>query len=483
MPKSVYPNPFEARVLAGEAPGGEPASVSLVAPTVVACGEPFRLKVAVLDADGYPSVQCGETVKISGAFADPKAMEIAFKKGRPAVGAVEGVAVREAGVFRFEASMGKSAWPSNPVACSEEPSERVWWGDPHVHTALSGCHADLCRSLNFCYVAARHVAGLDWVSAADHVSNGRCELARWKDQRATCDAFDDPPGFATLHGYEASLPGGKGGDNNVYLLEPPAMFVDEYEEGDLKSLCAKLAAEVGEDDFLVVPHHTTRFKKHGEIPDEIYPGESLMPALEIHSKWGTSEYRGNPNPLQKVHDGPSYAADFLARGMRFGFMAGTDTHATMPSGGGEEPGHIDRLPGFTAAIAPALGRKQVFDALRGRRCYAASGGRIYLDAQLDGEPFGAVVPFVPQRPRRLRATAAAPWDIASVEVVRNGAVVYREDPGEWKASIEYVDQEDIAVCGLDAPDMGKFIYYYVRVTCASGAQAWSSPWWVTANGE
>lgn len=84
------------------------------------------------------------------------------------------------------------------------------------------------------------MTGLDWVTAADHVSNGRCELARWKEQVALADAFNDPPRFVTLPGYEASLKGGCGGDNNVYMLRFPDLFIDDYEEGNIKTLVEKL---------------------------------------------------------------------------------------------------------------------------------------------------------------------------------------------------------------------------------------------------
>jgi len=194
---------------------------------------------------------------------------------------VEGVSIAEEGMFRFEARLGGALFHSNPVCCQRRPERRIYWGDPHVHTVLSNCHAVRCRSLNFCFAAARYLTGLDWVSAADHVSNGRCELARWKEQTAGCEAHDDPPDFVTLPAYEASLRGGCGGDTNPYFRRAPGMFVDEYEEGDVKTLCAKLAETVDPADFFVVPHHTTRTGKHGEIPDAIYPGPELMPVVEI----------------------------------------------------------------------------------------------------------------------------------------------------------------------------------------------------------
>ena len=228
-----------------------------------------------------------------------------------------------------------------------------------------------------------------------------------------------------------------------------------------------------------MPHHTTRTGKHGEIPDAIYPGPQRMPVIEIHSKWGTSEYRGNPNPLQKIHPGPSYAANLLARGLRLGFIAGTDSHATMPSGGGDEPGHIDRLPGLTAAIAPELSRDALFDAIRTCRCYAASRERIYLDVTLDGVPMGRDVAWPDgSKPRRIQVTAAAQSDIVAVDIVRNGETIHSHPVDGWQTGFFFDDEADLTACWLDSPHLGRVAHLYARVTCTSGAQAWSSPFWL-----
>lgn len=477
MARIAYPLPFFQRTLAGEAPGGAPAYVSAVLPTVAAPGEPVAVRVAVMDELGLPSLECDGAVRIRGPFAGDDTIEVPFEAGRPACARVEGITLSGSGLLRGEASLGDLAFPTNPVLSTDRPPARLWWGDPHVHTVLSLCHPDRCRSVQFCYTAARHFAGLDWASAADHVSNDRCELGKWKEEAAAGDAHDDPPRFVTLPAYEASFMGGAGGDNNVYMRRWPEMFVDEFEEGTVRTLCERLAEKLPESDFFVVPHHTTRPGKHGEIPGEIYPGPDLMPVIEIHSKWGTSEYRGNPNPLHRIHDGPSYAVDLLARGLRLGFIGGTDTHSTMPAGFGDD--HLDRLPGLTAVRAPELSRDAVFDAVRSRRCYATSLERIYLDVEVAGAGMGEAVEWPdPAAPRAVRATVAAQSDVASIDVVRSGRTVHTASPDGWKGELDWTDEADLAAEALESPHLGRFAYYYVRATCASGAQAWSSPVWL-----
>ncbi len=492
MPKVVYPPELCQKVLAGEAAGGAPVVVSLVVPTVTVPGEPFTVKVAVLDERGFASLGCDGKVAVRGPGSSAPFAEVRFSRGQPAAAAVRDVVLPVGGFFRLEAELDGEAFFSNPTCCTLTPEHRIYWGDPHVHTILSNCHADKCRSLNFCYTAGRYLSGLDWVAAADHVSNGRCEFSKWKEQCVVRDLYDDPPGFVTLPAYEASLKGGAGGDTNVYLLRPPEMFIDEYEQGNVKTLCQKLAEVISKEEFFVVPHHTTRTRKHGELSDEIYPGPELMPVLEVHSKWGTSEYRGNPNPLKDVHPGPSYVVDLLDRGLQLGFVAGTDTHATMPSGVGVkpaladsiEPGHIDRLPGLTAVRAPVLTRDAVFHGIRRRQCYATSLERIYLDGTIAGLQFGERTDLVRRMAnelRTIRVSVAAQSDITSIELIRNGEVIHKHSCTGWHDALTCTDEDDWERVALESRYLGKFVYYYVRVTCSSGAQAWSSPVWLCEN--
>ena len=477
MAEVVYPPPTAQKILTLEAPGGRPETLQLVAPSITRPGQPFVLKLAVADHMGYPSVEVGGAVTIRGDFASPASVRLPFAKGQPAVAEVHGVAIGAEGLYRFEAELDGRTFHSNPTRCTAEVRSPVFWGDPHVHTVLSRCHPERCRSVQFCYAAARYFAGLDFASAADHVSNDRCDLGKWKESAAASDLHDDPPHFATLPAYEASFQGGAGGDNNPYMRRWPENFVDDFEDGTVKTLCGKLAEYLPESDFFVVPHHTTRMGKHGEIPDAIYPGPDLMPVVEIHSKWGTSEYRGNPNPLRRIHDGPSYVVDLLGRGLRLGFIGGTDTHSTMPAGFGND--HLPGLPGMTAVFADGLSRDAVFDAMRTRRCYAASLERILLDVRVAGAAMGEMMPWPDSpRPREVRVAAAGRSDVTAVEIVRNGETVGQVAADGWHAEGAWTDTDDLAPRALESKYLGRFAYYYVRVTCASGAQAWSSPVWL-----
>ncbi|MFN2352372.1 MAG: hypothetical protein ABR497_10545 [Kiritimatiellia bacterium] len=476
-----YPPAFARKVIRNEASGGAFHHLSMVAPTIVQPGRPFSLKLALTDEKGLAVVSDAPRLGIMLEGVDWRAA-VDFPSDTPALAAVTGIRIEQPGLHRFVCEIAGQTFHSNPVCCSRDCDHGIYWGDPHIHTALSNCMVQYSRSLCCGLNAARYLSCLDWAGAADHVSNGRCELARWKEESNVAEAYDDPPAFVTLPAYEASLKGGAGGDNNVYMTRFPSLFVDEHDGGNTRTICAKLAelARAEGFEFFIVPHHTTRTGKHGEISDEIYPGPEKMPVLEIHSKWGCSEYRGNPDALQKIHEGPSYAVDLLARGLPFGFIGGTDSHATLTFARPLiEAANISSLPGLTAARCKTLERRGVFDAIRSRNCYAAAGERIFLDVSMGGRGMGTIAPDN-GRPRRLVLQAAGQTDLRSVEIIRNGQVWQKYEPGTWSFAVEVEDQEDFAALAQPSGHIGKFVYYYVRVRCASGAAAWSSPIWHVA---
>ena len=83
-------------------------------------------------------------------------------------------------------------------------------------------------------------------------------------------------------------------------------------------------------------------------------------------------------------------------------------------------------------------------------------------------------------PRRVRAAIAAESDIVRVDVVRNGKDIYSQTGDRWQLDLDWTDEEDLASVAFDpTPAQPRpFAYYYLRVTCASGAQAWTSPVWL-----
>ncbi|MBT3295392.1 MAG: DUF3604 domain-containing protein [Verrucomicrobia bacterium] len=497
----IHPEPLTEKCLRLEARGGAFARAMMTIPTVVKPGEPFAATVSLLDENAMPIVAQDEVLVLGiehageqahlqskGASCSPlsprarqvapdgsSVLKVTFPAGRSAVCRVEGLSQPAAGYFRLQGEIGGQTFVSNPALATDEERPLLLWGDPHIHTTVGDCHAERCRTRNVAYAAARHAYGLDFVAIADHVSWApRGTAGKWYDNLAACELYDEPGVFSTLYCYETSMKGGRGGDCNIYLRQPNRTYVDPWPDDlNIAGLCEQV-----EGDFFAVPHHTTRTGKHGEIPPEAYPDEKLMPVAEIHSKWGTSEYRGNPTPLAEIHPGPSYVQDLLAQGYRFGFIGGTDSHTSLTFCLPLESEIHRSQPGMTAVMVAANNRNAIYDAIQARSCYAACGERILLDVTCGGLAMGQAGPLPDAGDITIRAEYAAESEIESVEVIRNGEVVHRESPNAWKGALEWTDRAVTEATPIsDFTSGAPCVYYYVRITAQSNARAWSSPCW------
>ncbi|MFZ2975020.1 MAG: DUF3604 domain-containing protein [Candidatus Moraniibacteriota bacterium] len=92
--------------------------------------------------------------------------------------------------------------------------------------------------------------------------------------------------------------------------------------------------------------------------------EKLERAIEIHSSWGTFEW---------------FFHEALRRNYQIGVVANSDGHKGRP--GASYPGVFDfgSFGGLTCILSSKLTRKNIFDALYNRHCYATTGARIYLN--------------------------------------------------------------------------------------------------------
>jgi hypothetical protein len=103
----------------------------------------------------------------------------------------------------------------------------------------------------------------------------------------------------------------------------------------------------------------------------------------------------------------------LEQGNRFGIMGSSDQHAGYPGSYGD---------GRIAVLAPSLDRDALWEAMRSRRVYCATGDRIVLDLTVNGEPMGGVT----TGRRREICLCVEGWNfIDYVEVVRNGRTLAR----------------------------------------------------------
>ncbi|MBF0245221.1 MAG: hypothetical protein HQL31_08105 [Planctomycetes bacterium] len=476
---SITPlDPFVRRVLTSEIPTGVPDTLKIVLPLTTEPGKEFAATVVALSDRCLPTCECDWKVTMDCPEAGLAPLRIEFIRGELAALRIEGLSFAAPGVYRLRVRCEGAAIVSTPSVCREAHPFHVYWGDPHVHTILSNCHTKHCRSLPFAYFAGRYLSTLDWMACADHVSSGRCALPQWREEVAANNHHNVPGEFVTLPAYEASLKGGCGGDNNIYMRTWPSIFADHYENGDIKSLMAELEKLLPAGDAFAVPHHTTRAVKHGEIPTAIYPGADKMPVAEITSCWGTSESRGNPDPLWEIHDGPSYLVDLLNQGLRLGFVGGTDTHISLPFQRDNRGNHLHSDPGGTGVYAAELTRDAIYEGIRSRSCYAGKRERSYLNASINGyRPGEWVEDPGAAKGKTIQVEAAGPSTIEAIDFIRNGKVIHSIAGTAWHQIEEFTDNDELTAHALRSEIMGLFVYYYTRIRYKDATLAWSSPVW------
>lgn len=389
---------------------------------------------------------------------------------------------------------------SNPVrVAEEEPELRLYWGDLHSHSEIS---KDGIGSGSFEF--ARDFSNLDFFASTEHTSGDRDEIgitdAEWEEIQAAVRNYHQPGRFVTLLGYECSFPHPYG-HHNVYFDGDEAPLYRDNEVRTLGELWELLASRRA----FTVPHHTgirfggTAGPGASAVWDRDHP---LRPLIEIYSGHGQSE-RFDPNdPLSYDQlpffqrwknwfprhapdtsdeyrtvsgptsvEGPHYAQDAWAAGLKMGTVAASDDHTARPG----QPSK-----GLTAVWAPALDRGSIFGSLFERRAYGTTGQRIYLDFRINGEWPGSRIQS--SKPPVISLEVHGTDDLEWVELVRfddsegTYQILERWAPGTVHFSASKTD-----------PTFSGSAFYYVRLQQRGPvegrpARAWSSPIWVSSAG-
>jgi hypothetical protein len=278
--------------------------------------------------------------------------------------------------------------------------------------------------------------------------------------------YHDPTAFITILGYERdSFPFYPNMD--IYYRSDKGEMIrgeqdGEITIGELEALCAR-------SDVLFIPHQISQVEvgvNWKQIPMAVMPR-----VAEIYSKWGASEYLGNPRPIRSIARG-NFWQDALELGARVGCIAGSDIHSTYPG----LPIIVENSPlrheqpGIAAVRVKACTREAIFDALQARRCYACEGARIELELRINGAEMGSEIRDNGTAERGIYVRIKAPEPLEKVEIIKNARVeyVYFLDGANNKHTSYVMDLE--AERSTD--------YYYVRVIQMNGLRAWSSPIWV-----
>jgi hypothetical protein len=187
---------------------------------------------------------------------------------------------------------------------------------------------------------------------------------------------------------------------------------------------------------------------------------AMMPMLEIHSAHRNFEH---------------VAAEALRRGLRVGFIGGSDDHRGAI--GDSRPVARDHFfatrAGLVAAYARRLTREDLWEAFFSRRVYATNGVRTVLDFRINGMPMGGRLAVASGEEIEAAFYCRTDGFLDHVELVCGAETVARSRPEPMHPSRT---DELRGHFRMTAPSTEK--PYYLRVFETDGGMAWSSPIWV-----
>ena len=436
-----------------------PGQINLVAPAVVRPGEPFAVKIAVMDEfRNRPDRNFVGEMRL-GSEHPRVAMpgRAQFVDGDGNLRVIEGVRSEVEEVHRLSAERADGEgdrYLSNPILVTQREMN-IYFGDLHCQSMY---HSDSIGTPAEGYAYGRDVALLDFMAITDaggHLKDGWVET-----QEATRDYYA-PGEFVTLKGFEYGGHEGRGHHNVVYRANEIEPVLDAIRGADYEEFFAYLR-ERGE--CIAIPHHTKSWTEW-----DCY-AQDLEPLVEVYSCWGSGVEHADPL-WEKSEKPGSGVFNALARGYRFGFIGCGDSHAGMPGRSFPEDRQwcVMRKSGFTGVYAPELTREAIFDALKARRTYATTGVRMILEFSVNGVAMGGEVDLAEtaaERVIRVHAIGEAP--IEQMKIVKNNETLHLRECSREEEYFEYVDP-------TPARDGD---WYYVRVVQEDEETGWSSPVWV-----
>ena len=409
-------------------------------------GEPLSLRITARDQYDNRAAWTGQLEVDAGE--EHRAPHMVAGAAECTLGGSADLPVR-AGV-RMESSEARCV--SNPSVAVE--GLQLYVGDLHCHDFLSEAEG----YPDEVYRWAIEERDLDFVSVVPQ-AHGWLDNETWAITKYMNERYLKEGEFVTLLGFEWQHSGY--GDKVVHYLggDHPYLPVDDLRYNSPGKLCGALRPA----DALVIGHHP------GYPVGQWVPGTDFGSVqtdverlVELWSMHGSSEgYDPADRPLKGMTTAGGVMAA-LRKGLRLGFVAGSDTHSGRPGGSAKEP--LPYWGGLAGVWAERLTRRDLFRALCDRHTYALTGARIVLKMTVNGALMGSEIPFCDHA--ELRIDAWTPGEIRQVEVLKNACLLHRLTPDGDECHIQIEDQ------------ISEAAFYHCRVTQTDGQLAVCSPVWV-----
>ncbi len=355
----------------------------------------------------------------------------------------------------------KAVFSTEKTFYPEAPGYNLYYGELHGHSNLS----DGQPTIDDYYKQIRDNAGLDFAALSDHdhggVGNAELFGEKWDIIRAKAREYDEPGKFSVILAYERdSYPW----YNNmvIYYRDHDGELFRGKTDGEIDR--EMLLDILKRDDVIVVPHDTYSLEAGADF--NTIPPELFTPLIEIWSRGDSAEYFGNPQNERDVQCEGSFWQDALKRGAKMGCIAASDDHQCFNGitceGGRHKYSGLGIYPGITGVWAEENTHEAIFDALKKRRCYGFTGGRVYLDFRINGHYMGEE--FDHQGVREIYYCVKDEAKIKRVTVVKNCR--------------DYMLLRRAEQFFYDYKAENETDFYYLRVEFEDGRCAWTSPIWI-----
>lgn len=360
----------------------------------------------------------------------------------------------KASVSRLEVIHEKSNIKCFTNPCIPAEEYELFIGDLHVHDFLSEAH----QYTDKVYDWAIEDKNLDFASVSIQ-THGWIDNEKWAIVKYMNERFLEEGSFVTFLANEWQH--SAYGDKVIHYLggDQPFICVDDPR---YKS-AAKLYKAVRASDAVVISHHSS-------YPSGSWCSSTNYSAIEtdverlteLWSMHGSSEgFDLNDRPLKNM-DVKNTVMEGLRKGLRLGFVAGSDTHSGRPGGSAKEP--LAYWGGLAAVWATSLTRRDVFEALRARRTYALTGARIILKMTVNDAFMGSELPA--SEIADIKIDVWAQSNIKKVQLIKN-TLLYKEF--EVHKDEYHLQLED---------KTGGAAFYHCRVIQEDGHLAVCSPVWI-----
>ena len=351
---------------------------TVVAPTLVQAGTPFRVQVRGNDKFGNPTPVSALGFTLD---ADPP-VDVQLDEANGRATWIENVVLVGDGLRRLELCQNSSVVAlTNPIIVSDNAGEMICWGDTQAQTASTVG----VGSPDEYFAYARDCAAIDFTT-----HQGNDFILSDKDVEEVRQAalkHNEPGRFAAFFGWEWSGPTGTGGDRNVMFLDDEGpiyrsshwqLWSEEIAEDaaateavharDLQAKMRDYIAETGRK-VIMVPHIGGR-RSDFEAQDP-----ELEPVFEICSNHGVFEWR--------LHE-------FLAAGVKVGVVGASDDHTCRPGLAYPSTPEMTVLGGLGAIFTTEHSRQGIYDGMMARHCYGTTGARLYLNVTANGHRMGDI---------------------------------------------------------------------------------------------